>query len=89
MAYDYATERPKLFTEDGVRMLRRIEANVRRLLAESGCFYAEAAFKGISGDGWEMLAALDWLIEEKIIRRVETPERRMGQYQIYEAYSRS
>jgi hypothetical protein len=70
MSYQFATERPRLFTEDGVKMLTKVRDNVLELLATAGAFKAGHAWKGVSGDSWQMLACLDYLVEQGEIREV-------------------
>ena len=57
--YDYQTEKPKVFTEGGVKMLLQIRENVDRLLKSSGAFMEHYAHQGVTGDSWQMIACLD------------------------------
>ena len=84
MAYDYRTERAKLFTEDGVKMLTKIRDNVKRLLAEAGAVASGAALRAVTGDSWTMLAALDYLVEQGEIKEVTPPET-WGQHRVFVA----
>jgi len=70
MSYDYETQRPRIFTEDGVEMMMRMREKVRACLRASGAFKASAVMT--TGDSWDMLAVLDYLIEKGEIRRVTT-----------------
>lgn len=63
MSYNYLIERPKIFTEDGTRMLLQIRDNCTRLHALAGAFTYIHATKGVSGMSWLMLACLDYLCE--------------------------
>lgn len=85
MSYDYATERPKLFTEDGQVMLLKIRDNVRRLLNTAGAFQAGKAFADVSGDSWKMLACLDRLVELGELERVTPKGTVWGQYEVFVA----
>lgn len=77
--YSYTTERPKLFTEDGVRMLLTIRDNMRKLCKESG---AVRFFEAMTtGDSWMQLACADYLVERGDIRRVTTDT--AGQDQVF------
>ena len=79
--YNYATERPKLFTEEGQVMLLKVRDNVQRLLKEAGAFTSEKAWQGVTGDGWQMLACLDRLEELGEIERQGGGS--WAQYQVY------
>lgn len=81
--YSYAEQRHKLFTEDGVEMLRRVEANAGAMLSESGAFKAVHAWAGCSGDSWTMLACLDYLCEKKVLRRVTDGRSQCAQDEVY------
>jgi len=89
VSYSYQNEREKLFTEDGVQTLVAIRDKVRKLLEAAGAFRADAAWRGISGDSWTMLAALDYLVERGEIRRVATSPPAAGQHQIFAAPPRA
>jgi hypothetical protein len=81
MVYDYQTERPKLFTEEGMRILIHVRDAAKKLLAESGAFKAGKVFA--SGDGWTSHAALDYLVEIGEIRRIEQGGYTAGQDEVY------
>jgi hypothetical protein len=70
MSYQFATERSRLFTEDGVKMLTKVRDNVKQHLATSGAVRADKAWTGVSGDSWQMLACLDYLVEIGEIREL-------------------
>ena len=88
MSYDYTTERPKLFTEDGTTMLFKVRDNVRELLDTAGAFTAEKAWKGVTGDSWLMMACLDRLVEHGEIERVTPKGTTWGQYEVFRAARR-
>lgn len=81
MAYDYQTERQKLFTEDGTALLIKVRDKAIKLLGEAGAFTASKVFT--SGDGWTNLAAIDYLVETGCIRRVTKPGETSGQDQVF------
>ncbi len=83
MSYTYATERSKLFTENGQITFLKIRDNVQRLLKEAGACTAEKAMAGVSGDSWMMLAALDRLVELGEIRKVTAEGATWGQNQVF------
>jgi ABC-type dipeptide/oligopeptide/nickel transport system ATPase component len=64
MSYDYQTERPKLFTEDGLDTFLRVREAVKMLTAKAGaCTISAAVGNSGCGDSWTMLAALDLMKE--------------------------
>ncbi len=68
--YNYQTEKPKLFTEDGQVMFLRVRDQVKTLLNTAGAVRAQEALKNASGDSWMMLACLDRLVELREIREL-------------------
>jgi hypothetical protein len=68
--YNYQTEKPRLFTEEGQVMFLKVRDQVKKLLAEAGAVRAQEAWKGVCGDGWQMIACLDRLIELREIREL-------------------
>jgi len=70
MAYDYNKEKSYLFTDEGQREFLQVRDNVKRLLEEAGAFSTCKAWKGVSGDSWQMLAMIDRLVELKEIREI-------------------
>jgi len=64
MSYDYATERPELFTERGTKALLKLKDRIAYLLKEAGAFrHAEAMKDADFGSSWQEIAALDYLVE--------------------------
>lgn len=70
MSYKYETERPKLFTDAGQRMLLKVRDNVRALTKLAGAVRMDKATTGISDDSWTMLACVDRLVELKELREI-------------------
>lgn len=60
MAYNYETEKSKLFTDEGQRHFLKIRDNAKELLTQAGAFKVD---KVISGDSWFCLACVDRLVE--------------------------
>lgn len=85
MPYDYATERPKIFTEDGQTMFLKIRDNAKRLLGEAGAVRCQELVGGCSGDSWQMLACVDRLVELGELREVTVRERVAGQHRVFVA----
>ena len=61
--YNYRTERGALFTEDGQKDFLRIRDNVEGLLKKAGAFKLTAAWEGVTGNSWFMMACVDRLVE--------------------------
>lgn len=61
MSYEYAAQRPRLFTEDGAKQLIETRDRAIRLLGIAGAFTACKAMG--AGESWMMLAALDYMVE--------------------------
>jgi hypothetical protein len=81
--YDYKKERAKLFTEDGVEMLTKIRDRVKLLLRDAGAFTMGAAIRSTSGDSWQMLACVDYLVEKGEVREVTDPKKVRGQDRVF------
>jgi hypothetical protein len=81
--YKYENERHKLFTEEGIKLLFALRDNVISLSQVAGVFTVEAALRGLTGDSWTMLAALDFLEEEGMIKEVKQEGYVAGQWRIY------
>lgn len=75
MSYDYQKERASVFTPDGADTLLQVADNINRLCGVSGCATIEKILHGVTGDSWQNLAVVDFLIETKRIREVPDPER--------------
>lgn len=83
MSYDYAEERPGLFTEVGIATYIAIRDNAVYLLKTAGAFKAEKAFENATGSSWLMLAALDYMVEKGEIREVSQPGEVWGQHRVF------
>ena len=83
MPYDYQTERPKLFTDEGQRMFLLIRDNVHHLLKLAGAVRAEEAIKCATGCTWLMLACLDRLVELEEITPMGSRDGVCAQYHVY------
>lgn len=84
MSYDYATERPNIFTEHGQVMFLSIRDNAKRLLAEAGAARSAEMMRGCAGNVWTMLACIDRLVELGEIREL-TPLGAAGQDRVFVA----
>lgn len=72
--YDYKTLRPEVFTDQGQRMFLKIRDHAQRLLKEAGAVRLSEMIRPCSGDGWQMLACVDRLVELGEIREVVQPD---------------
>lgn len=73
MGYRYEDQKSCLFTESGTATLLSIRDEAKRLIQIAGACTAARAVSKATGDGWTMLAALDYMVERGELRRV-TPE---------------
>ena len=71
--YNYEEMREELFTEDGVGLLMQMRDHSTKLLFQAGAFSFDKITRTITGDTWLMLAALDYMIERKEIKKVYEP----------------
>ncbi len=85
--YNYQTEKPKIFTEEGQVMFLTIRDNVKRLLKEAGAVMMVNALKGAAGDDWVRIACVDRLVELNEIREI-TKVDVAGQYRVFVAANR-
>lgn len=74
MPYRYEDLRPQLDTDIGQETLLRVRGNARRLAKTHDVFSAQELWRGVSGDSWLMIAALDYLVEHRQLRDVSAPE---------------
>ena len=81
--YDYQTQRPNLFTEDGQLMFMKIRDEAHRLLKLSGAVMSDRLIGVTTGDTWNMLACIDRLVELKEIREITTPGEVAGQHRVF------
>lgn len=86
MAYDYATEKPGIFTEDGLALYTKIRDQVKALLDEAGAVRMQEAIHGMSGSSWLMLACVDHMVEVGELAEITPPEKYTpGQYRVFVA----
>lgn len=86
MAYDYATQRPNIFTEDGQVMFLKIRDNAKALIKKAGAATSGRIMGGVAGDTWNMLACIDRLVELKEIEEVPNTLSRAGQHRIFTSF---
>ncbi len=80
MSYNYETQKPRLFTDQGQRDFLKARDEVHRLLGLAGAFRFDKVNFG-SGDSWTMLAMIDRMIELGEIE--ECPRPSWAQYKVY------
>jgi hypothetical protein len=61
--YQYELEKPKIFTEEGARVLLTVRDHVARMLTTSGAFMLAKAFDGVQADTWLTIACVEFLAE--------------------------
>lgn len=71
MGYDYQTQRPWLFTEEGQLDLLKTRDHIQCILKVSGAVMMANCFKGLTGDSWNMLAIVDRLVEIGDLREIK------------------
>lgn len=87
MSYDYKTERPKLFTEEGMDAFLKLRDNAKKLIAVAGAVSSAALLDtpGTSKDDvWLLLACMDRMCEKNYLREVTGPDA-MGQRRVFVA----
>lgn len=73
MEYNYLQERPTLFTIEGADTLLMVRDNAHHLLRSKGAFTVEEVTHECNGALNTRLAAVDYLIERRMIQRAPTP----------------
>ena len=81
--YDYTKQRSVVFSETGIKLLFKIRDKAQSLLKEAGAFREQEVTLGCSGDSWDMLACVDYLVECGEIVRVS--HRGARQHDVYVA----
>lgn len=74
MPYRYEDLRPQLDTATGKETLLRVRGNARRLARTRESFTAQELWRGVTGDSWLMIAAVDYLVEQHELRDVSADE---------------
>lgn len=64
MPYDYEAEKAKLWSDEGQRRFIKVRDVTLAMCATAGaCRSGKVLEKGGSGDGWEVFACLDRMVE--------------------------
>ena len=82
MGYNYADQKPSLFTDDGQRMFLKIRDEAFRLTAIAGAARVQEIIRNASGDPWSMLACVDRLVEIGELIEI-TQEQVAGQHRVF------
>lgn len=85
MSYNYATQKPAIFTESGQVMFLAIRDNAQKLLKLAGAVRLQELIRESSGDTWDMLACVDRLVELGELCEVTKPDAVAGQYRVFTA----
>lgn len=82
--YDYETEKPKLFTEEGPQVFIAFRDRAISVLNDSGAFMYERVERGVKGihDTWMGLACIDRMVELGEVEDL-SPEGVWRQHRIY------
>jgi hypothetical protein len=70
MVQNYMSERARIFSEDGVKVILEVERTARAHIASAG---AVRSGKLLSGDSWMCLNAMDYLCEHGVLHEVTGP----------------
>lgn len=70
--YNYTTERPYVFTDEGQRKFVKIYDTAKKAFETTGAVTAGKLMTGCSGDSWQTMACVDRLIEIGSAREVNT-----------------
>lgn len=82
MSYSYSIQKHELFTECGMETYIKIRDNTLALINSAGAVMLQNAISVATGDTWTMIAAMDYMVEKKLIR--EIPQGNVaGQYRIF------
>ena len=81
--YNYEEQKPRLFTDDGQRMLLQIRDRINKHLDNAGACRMQEAISGTCGDSWMMLACVDRMAELGEIYELAYPQKVAGQHRVF------
>lgn len=88
VSYNYQTERPRLFTEEGQILFLDVRDRVAELLKASGAFrFSHVNPKSGGYDSWALIACIDRLVELGEIEQL--PRQCWQQFSVYTSPERS
>jgi hypothetical protein len=79
MSYNYQTERPALFTEEGQVRFLKVRDKVQAAIKAYGAFRVQELGVG----SWEDMACLDRMVELKELVALRAPGSCWAQFQVY------
>jgi hypothetical protein len=86
MSYNYQTQKPFVFTEDGQDSLIKVRDFAFRAIEMAGAVRMDAMMRAAgSGSSWDHMACVDRLVERGDIKEVSL-ENCAGQYRIFTRY---
>jgi len=83
MSYNYQTERPYVFTEEGQKTFLKIRDKANELLKSAGAFNMHSVIRECTGLNWSHMACVDRLVELEEIREIDRGQNCPGQYRIF------
>lgn len=86
MSYDYQTQRPFVFTEDGQVMFLAIRDKAKELIDQAGVVTSGSLMNGLTGDAWSMLACIDRLVELGELIEIPNSYNQAGQHRLFVRY---
>lgn len=84
--YNYQEMRKNVFTEDGVRQTIKIRDEAKKLIKLAGVVQCDKLIKICTGDTWDMLACIDYLVETKDLLEIKNELSGAGQHRIFTNY---
>lgn len=83
--YNYESEKPWLFTDQGQRSFLKVRDWCKQTLKTAGAFRAQEAMSQVPGasSNWEQLACLDRLVELGEVKRATPVGTVSTQYEIF------
>lgn len=85
MSYNYKTQRPWLFTEEGQLAFIAIRDKAKELIKVAGCV-TSGKLMCITGDSWNMLACVDRLVEIGELHEIVNTMSKAGQHRVFVSF---
>jgi hypothetical protein len=83
MAYNYITQRPFVFTEEGQVDFLKIRDNAKKLISKAGAATMEKIMLVTSGDVWNQMACVDRLVELGELQEIKNTISSAGQHRLF------
>lgn len=84
--YDYQTQRPRVFTDEGQLLFLEIRDRTHYLIQRAGVARMDKILSGVSGDWWDQLACVDRLVEIGEVYEVPNTMDDAGQYRLFTSF---